>query len=121
MGVRVGASLRALPSRGDCSPQAWSPAGTDLHTEGSLANWSGVSFRATPILIWEAGVGNAHLVEVGVAGELMQGGDLRLPAKAPEFGLPGVGVKHEVGSAGDAVARVCVLQNSGVRNGFHQP
>src|SRR2546426_12801125 len=49
MGVRVGASLRALPSRGDCSPQAWSPSGTDLHTEGSLANWSGVSFRATPM------------------------------------------------------------------------
>src|SRR6267142_2778114 len=48
MGVRVGASRRALPSRGDCSPQAWSPSGTDLHTEGSLANWSGVSLRATP-------------------------------------------------------------------------
>src|SRR2546422_4871155 len=51
MGVRVGASLRALPSRGDCSPQAWSPSGTDLHTEGSLANWSGVSFRATPMRV----------------------------------------------------------------------
>src|SRR6267142_2995584 len=59
MGVRVGASRRALPSRGDCSPQAWSPSGTDLHTEGSLANWSGVSLRATPIWI---GLGMACFV-----------------------------------------------------------
>src|SRR5262249_24994486 len=49
MGGRVGASLWALPGRGECRPRAWSASGTDFHTEGSLVNWSGVSFRATPI------------------------------------------------------------------------
>src|SRR4030095_2112897 len=36
------------------------------------------------VLVWEAGVGNAQLVEVGVSGELMHGGALRLPAEPPE-------------------------------------
>ena len=45
----------------------------------------------------EGGVGNAHLIEVGVTSELMQGGDLRLPAKAPEFHLIVVWIQHDIG------------------------
>src|SRR5215467_12822499 len=67
--------------------------------------------------MWEAGVGNAQLVEVGVPGELMHGRDLRLPAEAPELGSTSVGVQHVVGSA----AVRLVSQNRGVRDGFYQP
>src|SRR5215467_1289564 len=67
--------------------------------------------------MWEAGVGNAQLVEVRVAGELMHGGDLRLPAEAPEFGCPSVGVKHLIGSAAVAL----VSPNSVGQNGLYQP
>jgi hypothetical protein len=48
MACRLGASLYALPRRGHRGPQVWAPLGTDSSEEGRLANWRGVSFRATP-------------------------------------------------------------------------
>src|SRR2546430_14155736 len=67
MACGVGASLAALPHRRYRGPQTRSPARTDPREEGRLAHREGVSFRATPMLLGEAGVGKTFLLHAALA------------------------------------------------------
>ena len=76
-------------------------------------------------LIEEEIVGDPHLVAVGVAAELQERRNLRLPPESSDPQVSGRAIGHQRGTTADPVAieveRVLERQDGRIRNRFDQP